>query len=110
MRRIFVAIDISDEAREKVAARIAALRERFPKLRVGWERPEKLHLTLKFLGDTDDERLRSLIDSVAKTAKQIAPFHVSLTGSGAFPSERKARVLWIGVYDLENAVILYNVL
>ena len=102
MMRIFVAIDISDEAREAAAARIALLRARFPRLRVGWERPEKLHLTLKFLGDTDENRLHLLTDAVVKTAKQAAPFQLRLERCGVFPSEKRAKILWIGIDDPEN--------
>ena len=46
--RVFVAVDISEEARRLVAERINFLRAKFSDLRVGWDKPEKLHLTLKF--------------------------------------------------------------
>ena len=54
MKRIFIAVDIPDEARRIIASYIEELRRRFPNARVGWERPEKLHLTLKFIGRIDD--------------------------------------------------------
>ena len=53
MKRIFAAIDISEEARRKVSAYIETLRRAFPRVRIGWEKTEKLHLTLKFLGGID---------------------------------------------------------
>ncbi len=99
MRRIFTAIDISDEARMKVAHYVESLRDEFTNLRVGWERAEKLHLTLKFLGDIDEERLKNLIEAVEKTAEQFSSFKLQISETGAFPSPRNARILWLGARD-----------
>ena len=68
MRRIFLAIDLPDTARAVCAAHIDRLRAEFPKVRVGWERPEKLHVTLKFLGDTAENILQDLESGVRKIA------------------------------------------
>jgi 2'-5' RNA ligase len=58
---------------------------------------EKIHLTLKFLGDVAEEDL----DTIEKTLQPISeghnPFEVSTSGFGAFPSEKKARILWTGI-------------
>jgi RNA 2',3'-cyclic 3'-phosphodiesterase len=108
MNRIFVAIDISEEARSNAAARIEALRGQFPKIRVGWEKPEKLHLTLKFAGDITGERLRSLAGAVGRVSRQISPFRLKLNKCGIFPSKRNARILWIGVEDPEGVVKRLN--
>jgi 2'-5' RNA ligase len=99
MKRIFTAIDISEEAREKVFNYTERLRGEFPNLRVGWERAEKLHLTLKFLGDTAERELRDLVEAVEKTAQQISKFKLQIVRTGAFPSAKRARVLWLGVRD-----------
>lgn len=99
MKRIFTAIDISEEARRKVSAYIETLKKQFPKLRVGWDKPEKLHLTLKFLGDIDDEQLGKLTAAIEKTAREISAFRLRIAETGVFPNQRKARVLWLGVKD-----------
>ncbi len=98
-KRIFVAIDISDEAKDKAAEYIKNLKDEFPDLRVGWEKTEKLHLTLKFLGDIDDTDLQRLNDAAFETAGQIPKFNLKTTATGAFPSQKKARVLWLGIED-----------
>jgi len=98
-KRIFVAIDIFDEARIKIADYIKDLRDEFPNSRVGWERAEKLHLTLKFLGDIDSNELRNLTEAVEKTAQQFSKFNLQISQKGVFPSERNARILWLGVDD-----------
>ena len=97
--RAFIAVDISEEARRLVAERIALLRAQFSDLRVGWDKPEKLHLTLKFLGEIPPEKLTQIIAAVENAAKEIESFSLALEGAGAFPPRGAARVLWLGVKD-----------
>ena len=97
MKRIFTAIDISAEARQKVSGYIADLQAEFPMVRVGWERAEKLHFTLKFLGDIDEIKLQNLTDAVNETAKRLSDFKLRISQTGVFPSIKKARVLWLGI-------------
>jgi 2'-5' RNA ligase len=97
MKRIFAAIDISDEARRIVTDYIESLREEFPQIRVGWERAEKLHLTLKFFGDVDEKQLTELTSAIEETSKQISDFKLQITKTGVFASKRNARILWLGV-------------
>ena len=60
-----------------------------------WTRPEQRHLTLQFLGRVDDAD--SLAVPVAESVRRIAPFTLALGGGGAFPSPRRASVVWLGV-------------
>ncbi len=103
-KRIFAAIDISDEARIKVADYIEDLRDEFSSLRVGWEKAEKLHLTVKFLGDVDSNELQSLTEAVEKTARQFSNFSLQISQTGVFPSKRNARILWLGVDDQQESL------
>lgn len=96
-KRIFVAVDISDEARYKVAGYTANLKNKFSNVKVGWDRPEKLHLTLKFLGDTNDEQLEKLKEICMKISTEFSNIKFQLSATGIFPSPRKARILWLGV-------------
>jgi 2'-5' RNA ligase len=97
--RVFVAVDISEEARRLVAARIEFLRAKFSDLRVGWDKPEKLHLTLKFLGEIPHEKLPLIIKAAEDAANEIEPFALAIENPGAFPPRGAARVLWLGVKD-----------
>ena len=108
MKRIFVAIDISGEARRKASEYIESLRRQFPKLRVGWDKYEKLHLTLKFLGETSDKQLAELTQAVAKAARETSNFKLRIADTGVFPSRRKARVLWLGVKDEKGSLRKLN--
>jgi 2'-5' RNA ligase len=108
MKRIFTAIDISEEVRAKASDYIKNLREEYSQIRVGWERPEKLHLTMKFLGDVDDEQLANLTAAVEATAKQFSDFKLQIAGTGVFPSKRNARILWLGVRDEKGSLQKLN--
>lgn len=64
-----------------------------------WIPVENQHLTLKFLGATPADRLRSVADICARVASARRPSPIALEGAGAFPSRRRVRVLWIGIAD-----------
>jgi 2'-5' RNA ligase len=103
-KRTFIAIDISEPARAACNDHVDALRRAFANVRVGWERPEKIHMTLKFLGATDDSVLERLTDGVPDIAAKYDRFNLRLTGPGVFPSKTKPRILWIGVEDHAGAL------
>ena len=104
-KRIFVAIDISDEARKRVSEYSETLKRDFPDLRVGWEKNEKLHLTLKFLGDTNEKQLENLVEIVSKIAEQISDFKLQISNTDVFPSPRNPRILWLGVNDGKGSLL-----
>ncbi len=93
--RLFVAVDVPGEIKEKVAAAVGEIGPDAAGVR--WVKPENLHITLKFIGDYGEERLGDLIEEVRATARLCDGFTVSLAGCGAFPSRGRARVLWLGM-------------
>ena len=101
-KRIFTAIDICHEAREKVSVYIESLRREFPDLRVGWEKAEKLHLTLRFFGGVDRNGLKNIENAVEETAQQISDFKLIIHSTGVFPNVRGAKILWLGLEDKTN--------
>src|SRR5215203_4545379 len=108
MKRVFVAVDISHEARGRAAAYIEALRREFRAVRVGWDKPEKLHLTLKFLGDTEERQLSELGKIVAKISSEISKFKLQILNTGVFPAARNPRVLWLDVKDAAGNLAKIN--
>jgi 2'-5' RNA ligase len=59
--------------------------------------PEKLHLTLKFLGDVSEDELGRVPQALGPLREGREPFEVSTSGFGAFPSQKRARILWAGI-------------
>ena len=112
--RTFVAIFPPLEVREKLLRAAGRLRIEGE---VRWAKPENVHLTLKFLGEVPEESLDNIGGALRKVAERHEDFEIETDGFGAFPSARKARVLWAGVGegaarlrdlagDVENALEL----
>lgn len=108
MKRIFVAAEISEEARRRVSGYIENLRNDFPQIRVGWEKPEKLHLTLKFLGDCEESQLSELEKIVEEISAEMTDFKLQIAETGVFPNARNPRVLWIDVKDEAGSLAKIN--
>ena len=98
--RLFFAVELPAEVRSRVARYAEGLRARAPAdVRASWERAEKLHLTLKFIGEVEAERAEGLKIAAASACAGGEPFAVTIAGTGAFPPRGAPRVLWLGVAD-----------
>lgn len=62
-------------------------------------RPELMHITLKFLGDTGEELVEEISSRIEAAVHGVEPFSVRLVGMGAFPSMSNVRVVWVGMED-----------
>lgn len=100
MLRLFVAIDIPEDIR----TRMCGMGGSVPGARA--VPPEQLHLTLKFLGDTDTALLPDITEALA--AISSAPLTISLKGVGHFPPRGTPRVLWAGIDPVVEVTALRN--
>jgi 2'-5' RNA ligase len=103
--RLFVAVPVADDVRRAVGELMEAvaggpIEERAPG-QPRWVRADGLHLTLRFLGATPDERRPALETALLTAARGVASFRVVLSGGGAFPNPSRPRVLWIGIGEGE---------
>jgi len=64
--------------------------------------PENVHITLKFLGDTDEALIDSIEEIMKESVKESEPFDIKLNGAGVFPDRKYIRILWIGIKNGEN--------
>jgi 2'-5' RNA ligase len=95
--RLFVAVDIPEDVRDLVERGVAPIRERHPKAR--WVPSHNQHVTLKFLGATWPRLVEAVTRTIGEVAAEHAPFETRVAETGAFPSARRARVLWVGLED-----------
>jgi 2'-5' RNA ligase len=95
--RAFIAIDLPENIRAAVRSTQASFRSASPDAR--WTQPEGIHLTLKFLGEVSDRKVREVCDSLKRLGKFEA-FAIGLRGFGFFPDARHPRVFWVGVEAL----------
>jgi len=100
--RLFVAVPLSDVARAEVAAVVEQVRAGEPEGRgVRWVRLDDLHITLRFLGPTDEARIDGAADAVRRAAAAAVPFEIRIHGADAFPPTGRPRTLWL---DLDRGI------
>ena len=104
--RLFCAVALPEGVRAAAAAHSAGLRAAFPRVRVSWERPEKMHLTVKFVGEAERARAEELSAAAGRAAAAVEAFELSCGGTGTFPPHGPPRVLWLGVEDTEGGLAL----
>jgi RNA 2',3'-cyclic 3'-phosphodiesterase len=88
--RLFIGVPVTDDARNAIARALPRSLPGKPVL------PDNWHFTLRFLGATSPAVRDSLITSLS-AAQNIPRFQIRFGQLGAFPSPRRARVLWLGV-------------
>lgn len=93
--RMFVAVVPPPEVVERIEEFVETRRDADAALR--WTEPYQWHVTLAFLPEVGTRCLDELVERLRRAAGRRTPFAVRLTGSGAFPSPDRARVLWLGV-------------
>jgi 2'-5' RNA ligase len=91
--RLFVALDIDNPIRERIARFADGLRNFAPEVR--WVKEESLHVTIKFLGEQPDREVENIKRELAAVEGTSA--EITFKGYGFFPSARSARVFWVGM-------------
>ncbi|NLE52367.1 MAG: RNA 2',3'-cyclic phosphodiesterase [Chloroflexi bacterium] len=97
MLRLFVAITLPSAILESLAAIQQRLSADTPHGVVRWVDPRGIHLTLKFLGDAPAAQQPELERALDHAAGEQQPFELVLSELGCFPSERRPRVVWVGL-------------
>jgi RNA 2',3'-cyclic 3'-phosphodiesterase len=91
--RLFIALDIDDAIRERMARFVEGVCNFAPDAR--WVKPESLHITLKFIGEQPEpmvEQIKQALTTIAASASEI-----QFRGYGFFPTAKSARVFWLGM-------------
>ncbi len=100
MFRLFIAVELPTPVVNALSDLRAQLVKIAPPRSVRWVRPEGIHLTLKFLGDTPADRRRDIERGMAQAAQAVAgraPFSVTVGELGCFPNFSRPRVVWVGI-------------
>jgi RNA 2',3'-cyclic 3'-phosphodiesterase len=106
--RLFVAIEIPSDVRDRIMALINELRAAeppSPKRRAKWVRAENLHITLKFIGHVETVKLDAIREVLSKV-RSDTPVDASFRAIGFFPGEKRPRVLWVGIKGSPSLALL----
>lgn len=102
--RTFIAIPCPEELKDK----IVEIQKRIKNLgKIKLVERENIHMTLKFLGDTDENKINEIIEilnSVSKNQK-IKKFKIHLWGIGVFPNENYIKILWVGISEGSEEIL-----
>jgi 2'-5' RNA ligase len=91
--RLFIALDITDAIRDRIARFVEGVSGFAPDVR--WAKPESLHVTLKFIGEQPEsavEQVKQSLNIIQSSAPEIL-----FRGYGFFPTPKSPRVFWIGI-------------
>lgn len=95
MIRAFIAIEIDPQLVRRISAVVADLRPRIAGIR--WVSQNNFHLTLKFLGNIEENKIELIAAALELALRPFPRFTINAKGLGVFPDLRRPRVLWIGL-------------
>ncbi len=101
MPRLFVAVDLPDSLKAEISELSA-----YGMPGVAWVDSNQLHISLRFIGEVDDQVSDQLKTCLLKIHQQ--PFDLNLRGVGTFPQGKNPRVIWVGVEKSDPLVKLRN--
>ncbi|MDY0076136.1 MAG: RNA 2',3'-cyclic phosphodiesterase [Bacteroidales bacterium] len=97
MKRLFLAIPLSPEP--ALLALLQSLSSALDYERINWVKPANMHLTLKFLGPTTDEKIPEIVALINNCVRDVKPFDLQFDKTGIFGSRYQPRVLWLGLSE-----------
>jgi len=104
--RSFLAIELPKTIQKKIEEVQGDLRS--SRADVRWVSPEKIHLTLKFLGNIEESRIEPIVTSIEEPTRTTPPFMLMARGVGAFPHLKNPRVIWIGLQDEKGVIFSFQ--
>ena len=108
MKRIFIAIKVNPE--EELLRMFSSLKAVLGAENIKWVDPANIHLTLSFLGNTEEGRIKVLNSILKEECSGFGEFDFVLAGTGIFKNYWDPRVIWIGFRSSERLAMLYNII
>jgi 2'-5' RNA ligase len=97
MMRLFIALPLEKAVEDHLGKLIITLKQKGGQVR--WVAPKNIHLTVRFLGDTEDDLVPQLGGIIDETAKKFTPVQTQIDRLGAFPNLHRPNVIWVGLHD-----------
>ena len=102
--RCFIAIEIPETIKKSIAAIIDNLK----KSDVKWVSEENIHITLQFLGETEESLIPDIKGALYKILAPYSHFYIKIADVGCFPSGKRPRVIWVGIKESQSLINLYK--
>ena len=104
--RCFIAIEIPETIRKSVGDIIEILKKSGSDIK--WVTPENIHITIQFLGETEESLIAAIKESLEKILAPHRPFCIKIADTGCFPDGRRPRIIWVGMEESQNLIHLYK--
>ena len=104
--RCFIAIEIPETIKKSIADIIDTLKKSGSDIK--WVPNENIHITLQFLGETEESLIPDIKEALYKILAPYSPFYIKIAGVGCFPSEKRPRVIWVGLEESQALRNLYK--
>lgn len=108
MKRIFIALKI--EAGENLLRMISSYQDRLKKDQIKWTDTSNIHITIAFLGDTEEKTINAIISMLEEKCNGFGQFELILKGSGIFRNISDPRIIWTGIEPSEKLIQLNNLI
>ncbi|MBR5602661.1 MAG: RNA 2',3'-cyclic phosphodiesterase [Bacteroidales bacterium] len=105
MKRLFLAIPIKTRDNDFVPLLDGLKRQLAHEQKINWVRPDHIHLTLKFIGNTPDDDIPKIIEEVGEMLKRHKNFTMDFNRTGIFGSRYAPRVLWLGMQNTPQELL-----
>lgn len=108
MKRLFIAIDLPIEIKRELHKFEQEL-AKYISRGVKWVELENLHFTIRFLGETEEEKIPNITRIMDEVSQELNPFNISLKELGTFPNFKNPRIIWIGIEKGKKEILnLFN--
>ena len=104
--RCFIAIEIPETIKKSIADIIESLKKSGSDVK--WVSDENIHITLQFLGETEEALIPDIKGALNKILATYSPFYIKIVDVGCFPSGRRPRVIWVGMKESPSMINLYK--
>jgi 2'-5' RNA ligase len=108
MKRIFIALKV--EAEESLLKMISSFKSGLTNESIKWTNPDKIHITLAFLGDTEEEKIRIISTMLKEKCEGFGKFELIIRGSGVFKNLNDPHAIWTGIDPSDKLVKLNDLI
>ena len=106
MKRAFIAVKV--EPGGELLRMISSFKALLGAENIKWVDPANIHITLAFLGDTEEKRIKNLGKMLKESCSGFREFDFLLAGTGVFKNYWDPRVIWVGIKSQEKLSRLYD--
>jgi 2'-5' RNA ligase len=104
--RVFIAAHIPEEIKEEINEYLTEMKPHWEGVK--WESQDKLHVTLKFLGEIEESIVGKIQDILEELLLIYSPFEMTISTFGGFPNLKNPRVLFIGLSENHGLIRLQS--